>query len=121
MRTEINNTNIPFYKNVGVKNLQEIAVRGGLQNHIDVKLAFDQIKDANSILELGAGYGRCLEYLIMAGYKGDLVAVEFVPEFVSYIKGKYGDRVSIIDEDIKSDSFHLSKKVDAALWLWSGF
>jgi tRNA A58 N-methylase Trm61 len=119
--SRMNTGNFPFYKNLGVKILKEMASRVGIDHYVDVKQAYQHIKGANSILELGAGYGRCLDYLLLEGYKGELIAVEYVPEYVDYLKNKFGTRVNVIDGDIQTDAFSLDHKVDAAMWLWSGF
>jgi SAM-dependent methyltransferase len=114
----MNDSNFNFYNNLGVEPFKKLAVIGGFNSYKDLELCYPYIKDAKSILELGAGYGRCLDFFIENNYKGKLIAVEQSPKLAAYLKSHYSSKAEILQEDIKS--LRLNQKVDAALWMWSG-
>jgi SAM-dependent methyltransferase len=114
----MNNSNFNFYNNLGVEPFKKLAVIGGFNSYKDLELCYPYIKDAKSILELGAGYGRCLDFFIENNYKGKLIAVEQSPPLAAHLKKHYSSKAEILQEDIKS--LHLNQKVDVALWMWSG-
>jgi SAM-dependent methyltransferase len=114
----MNENNFDFYRNLGVDPFKKLAVIGGFNTFIDLELSYPFIKQAESILELGAGYGRCLDFFIAKGYEGKLIAVEQSSPLVQHLKEHYSPRVEILQEDIKT--LQLKEKVDAALWMWSG-
>lgn len=112
-----NDKNFLFYENIGVDTFKDLAEKGGFSTYHDLELAFPFIKSADSILEIGAGYGRCIDYLRKKGYKGKLIAVEQSTALVNHLKDRFSD-VNIMHGDIKK--LELSQKVDSALWMWSG-
>jgi SAM-dependent methyltransferase len=114
----MNEKNFEFYKNLGVDPFKKLAVLGGFNSYTDLELCFPYFQHAQSILELGAGYGRCLDFFIEKKFKGKLLAVEQSDPLVKYLKEHYEPRVEIIQEDIKT--LKLKERVDVALWMWSG-
>lgn len=72
------------------------------------------------ILELGAGYGRCVEFLLQKGFTGQIIAVEQSPVLMTHMKVKFSkmNNVTLLQHDIKE--LQLKEKADAALWMWSG-
>ncbi|HEY8400041.1 MAG TPA: class I SAM-dependent methyltransferase [Cytophagaceae bacterium] len=113
-----NNSNLKFYRNIDLDYFKKLAENGGFNLYTDLELIYDEIVQADSILELGAGYGRCLEFLVQKQYKGKIFAVEQSPKLVKYLRQVYADKVEIIHGDIKS--MKIPQKVDLALWMWSG-
>jgi phospholipid N-methyltransferase len=114
----MNNKNFNFYNNLGVDPFKKLAAIGGFSSYKDLELSYPYIKDAKSILELGAGYGRCLDFFIENKYTGKLIAVEQSGPLVEYLNQHYSSKAKILREDIKS--LKLDEKVDVALWMWSG-
>ena len=114
----MNEKNFEFYRNLGVDPFKKLAVIGGFNSFTDLELTYPFVKHAGSILELGAGYGRCLDFFIAKGYTGKLIAVEQSDPLFQYLKEHYSPRVEILQEDIKT--MKLKEKVDVALWMWSG-
>jgi SAM-dependent methyltransferase len=114
----MNNNNFNFYNNLGVDPFKKLAAIGGFSSYKDLELCYPYIKDAKSILELGAGYGRCLDFFIEKNYKGKLIAVEQSAPLIEYLKAHYSAKADILQEDIKD--LKLDQKVDVALWMWSG-
>ena len=114
----MNDKNLLFYKNIGLSPFMELSDKGGFSSYKDMELIAPYISDNASILELGAGFGRCLEYFVKKGHKGKLTAVEFVLPLVEHLKEKFAGKTEIINADIKK--LDLPAKYDVALWMWSG-
>jgi len=114
----LNDKNFDFYNKIGVDSLMELAIRGGFSTHRDLEVVEQFIKNEDSILELGAGYGRCLDYLLVKGHTGPITAIEQSQNLMNYLQKRYGQRVSIIKGDLKIVDAEI--KVDVALWMWSG-
>jgi SAM-dependent methyltransferase len=114
----MNEKNFDFYRNLGVEPFKKLAAIGGFNSFTDLELSYTFIKQAASILELGAGYGRCFDFFIAKGYKGKLIGVEQSEPLVQYLNQHYSPRVEILQVDIKT--LKLKENVDAALWMWSG-
>ncbi len=117
-KKSINDYNLSFYNNLGITSLRNFAKIGGFDTYTDLDLIFDQIKNAASVLEIGAGYGRCIDYLLSRSYQGEIVAVEICAAYHQYLLQHYGDKVNLLHRDIKKLS--LQKSVAVALWMWSG-
>jgi len=121
MRTKTkwsNQNNADYYENVPFEVQAGYAVRGGLNTGRDLDLILDYIKGSDSLLEVGAGYGRVIDYLLEYNYQGNITAVERSQKFFQLLKEKYSSSVDLIQKDI----LHLSlkKSFDVILWLWSG-
>lgn len=116
----MNDQNFDFYNKLGVDPFRELAVRGGFSTFVDMELIYPYIKDSATILELGAGYGRCVEFFLQKGFKGKVIAVEQSPGLMAHMKAKFqkSKNVELLQQDIKE--LQLTEKVDAALWMWSG-
>lgn len=116
----MNDNNLEFYSKMGVDPFKDLAVMGGFSTFIDLELIYPYIKFSNSILELGAGYGRCIDFFLQKKFSGDIIAIEQSPVLMTELKSKFGkyDNVKLLQEDIKT--LKLTEKVDAALWMWSG-
>jgi SAM-dependent methyltransferase len=114
----MNDKNIDFYINLGVEPFKQLSEIGGFHVHPDLELVYPFIDKTKSILELGAGYGRCLDFFLEKNYTGKLIAVEKAKPYLDYLKENYEGRAEILDQDIKSLS--ISQKVDVILWMFSG-
>ncbi len=114
-----NDKNIDFYNNIGVDPFKIMAEIGGFDSFIDLELAYEYIKNTNAVVELGAGYGRCIDFLKKKKYKGKIYAVEYSNTLAMHLKDNYTPHATILQQDIKK--LKLPTKVDIALWMWSGF
>ncbi len=103
---------------MGLDPFKELSVLGGFSSYKDMELIAPYINQNASILELGAGFGRCLTYFLETGHLGKLTGVEFSPPLVEYLKDKFKGKAEIINADIKK--LELTSKYDVALWMWSG-
>lgn len=113
-----NQDNHQFYDHLGLDIFQAGALRSGLPNGEDIKQIRDLIKSSSSILEVGAGYGRVLKYVLEMGYRGKFDAVEFDEGYFEYCKNRYGHYVNIFRADILE--WKSEVKYDLILWMWSG-
>jgi SAM-dependent methyltransferase len=91
---------------------------GGFSSYADMELIASYIPTEASVLELGAGYGRCLDYFVQKGHKGKLTGVEYALPLVEYLKEKFEDKAEILNADIKK--LQVSSNYDVVLWMWSG-
>ncbi|HSZ25719.1 MAG TPA: class I SAM-dependent methyltransferase [Cytophagaceae bacterium] len=114
----MNDKNLLFYNNIGLDSFRELSDRGGFSSYKDMELIAPYINEDVSIIELGAGFGRCLNYFIDKGHKGSLTGVEYSKPLVEFLKKNFAGKAEIINADIKKLS--LSSKYDVALWMWSG-
>lgn len=115
----MNDKNLDFYNNIGIDPFKLLAEVGGFDSYKDMELVFPYIKNYTSIIELGAGYGRCIEFLLKNKFKGKIVAVEQSPVLAAHLRDNFFSQVEIIEEDIKK--LALRERIDVALWMWSGF
>lgn len=111
--------NIEFYETLPPEELIKASQNVGLDTHCDLKLIKKYIKKSTSILEIGPGYGRVINYINDYGYKGEFYAIERSKMFYDYLQGKIPPHVKLIREDIISCSF--KRNFNLILWLWSGF
>ena len=114
-----NKDNADFYEKITASELKEIAELGGLADHSDLKNITDYISNAKCILEIGAGYGRVLDYLLKHS-DAKLIGVERSQTFFNILQEKYRDqdRVKLIHADLFD--FVLDERPDLVLWMWSG-
>ena len=117
----MNDKNRDHYNKADLVFQRNLARQGGFDTNVDLKFIYPYIKNAKTILEVGAGFGRCIDFLLKKDFKGKIIAVERSFPFVSHIKATYGNmpNIEISDEDIKT--FTPNTKVDTALWMWSIF
>jgi SAM-dependent methyltransferase len=113
-----NDANAAFYDAMAIEKLADFAQIVGLANCEDVAVIYEDLATAESIAELGAGYGRVVDYLLNNGYSGNILAVERIGQFVEYLLHQYHEQVTVVEEDIKK--LQLPNSVDRMLWLWSG-
>jgi len=116
----MNEKNLGFYTNLGVEPLQKLAEIGGFASYTDMELVYDKIKNSRVIMEIGAGYGRCVDFLLMQKFAGKIIAIEQSPTLTDYLKQRYSNnsQVELVEGDFKN--LQLKEKADAALWMWSG-
>jgi phospholipid N-methyltransferase len=113
-----NKDNFAYYELIPYEIQKNYTVIGGLDVFSDLKLIKNYIDNANSILEVGACYGRVLDYLIQNNFKGKITAIEKSTKFFKLLQNQYSDHVNLHHEDIST--FSTSDKFDLILWMWSG-
>lgn len=91
--------------------------KSGLDDNADLKLIWPLIKHSNSILEVGAGYGRALEFLMNKNYQGKISALERSKKLFQTLLARYPENVHLFNESIQKFN---TGKYDAVLWLWAG-
>jgi phospholipid N-methyltransferase len=101
-----------------VEAFRDFAVRGGFENGCDIDLFYHHIADKNSVMELGAAYGRVIRYLLEKEYKGTIFAIERSKNFYNHLIKQFGDKAIIFNADMQN--FIPPSKIDVILFLWSG-
>jgi SAM-dependent methyltransferase len=114
----MNDNNLLFYNNIGLNPFMELSERGGFSSYKDMELIASYIPKEASVLELGAGFGRCLNYFIEKGHTGKLTGIEYSKPLVEYLEENFKEKAEIINADIKTLVLPIS--YDVALWMWSG-
>ncbi|WP_020530890.1 class I SAM-dependent methyltransferase [Flexithrix dorotheae] len=116
----INDANFEFYNKIEIEKFKEFSAIIGLDEGIDIKVIYPEIKNLNTIAEIGSGYGRAIEFIKNNQFSGQVYAVERVRKLLDYMEEKYtdDDNIEIIDQDLKQ--LNLPNKADCILWLWSG-
>lgn len=113
-----NDNNTGFYTSLTPEQLTATADLAGLNGFNDLKTIWPLIERSESILDVGAGTGRALDFLRQHQYKGQVTAVERNPIFCNYMLRLYNDMATIVQSDIKQ--IQTNKQYDLILWLWSG-
>jgi len=111
-----NSDNALLYKKIPLNYFRREAIQGGLDNGCDIKAIKKYIKNAKSILEVGAGYGRVLNHIIKNGFKGKLFALEREPKLCRFLEKQF-PQVQIICADIRR--FITKQKFDLILLMWA--
>lgn len=112
-----NYDNIDFYNNISPEELKKFAAIAGLNSNCDLELIKPFLKSTDLILEVGAGYGRILDFLSTHNFK-KIFAVERSKQFYRLLKDHYVRKVKLFYIDIHF--FECSEKFNHILWLWSG-
>lgn len=114
-----NDNNADFYlRSFDQAVHQELVQAGGLANYCDLKLIYNDVIKANTILEVGAGYGRVIEFLVKQKIPAHIYAIERCKQYCDMLEKKYGHKITIFNEDILK--FTTKDPFDLILWLWSG-
>jgi hypothetical protein len=118
LMAKINEQNFDFYNHIGLETFRSLAVDGGFDTFVDLEIAYRYINLDERIVEIGAGYGRCIDFLLQKEHKGSIYAVEQSSVLSNYLREVYKDNVRIFEGDIFN--VDIPEKVDTALWMWSG-
>jgi hypothetical protein len=114
----VNERNFDFYNIIGLDTFQTLAQEGGFHTYVDLEIAYRYIQPDDAIVEIGAGYGRCIDFLLLKKHKGEIFAVEQSSNLCSHLRQKYSDTIQLIEGDIYKINF--DHGIDTALWMWSG-
>jgi 2-polyprenyl-3-methyl-5-hydroxy-6-metoxy-1,4-benzoquinol methylase len=112
-----NKSNQDFYEGVSIEQFKEWAKLGGFDEGCDLDLILPHLKKAKTILEVGAGYGRVVGYLLKQNLSAEISAIERSKSLCEYMEKLYGSRADIICGDLGETNFY--KKFDVVIWLWS--
>lgn len=115
---QINEKNFNFYNQIGIDTFQSLAKDGGFSTYVDLEIAYRYIQSAENIVEIGAGYGRCIDFLLAKKHQGKIIAVEQSSKLCEHLREKYSSTVEIVEGNIYTISF--DQTIDTALWMWSG-
>lgn len=94
-----------YFENVGIANQDLDAIR-------------PLLAQANDILEVGAGSGRVVGYILDHYPQKNIVAVERIAAFYQALEQHYGNKAVIVFSDIMQ--YRPDKKFDMVLLLWAG-
>jgi SAM-dependent methyltransferase len=114
-----NYDNNAFYETVKAEGLQKLAEAAGLADGCDVLHLKPYWSEAESILEVGGGYGRVVKTLLQNGYYGRLTVVERCQNLFEYLKKKFNGQknVELLQIDVHKLS-EISSSFDLILFLW---
>jgi phospholipid N-methyltransferase len=116
-----NTSNKEFYHRLPLSVFQSFAEQGGFVACKDVELVYaEYLSHATSILEVGAGYGRVVDFLIKNKFPNTITALEQAQELVDLLTKKYRSlkNVQVLHFDLLHDEF--TAKYDCILWMFSG-
>ncbi len=109
--------NIDFYEKVPVQVLEKYASIGGFDDCCDVKLILPFLKKAASILDVGAGYGRVIDFILKEGLKAKITAVERSASLCKILQDRFSGRIDIHNEDI--EAVGNIGVFDVVIFMWS--
>lgn len=115
-----NEGNNAFYESVKADGLQQLAEKAGLTTGCDMDLLTPYWSTAESILEVGAGYGRVIDYLLQHQFAGTITAIERCNVLFKHLERRYKKYKNI--DLIHADILHLNKmdeRFELILMLWS--
>ena len=115
-----NDSNKIFYNTVPLDVFQSLTRQGGFDECIDLHLIEEHLSVSSSIMEVGAGYGRCVDFLLNKKHEAKILAIEQSPQLSKILLEKYKNQptVEVINDDIKT--LAVLDKMDIILWLFSG-
>src|SRR5438552_4126970 len=113
-----NKDNDHFYDKSFIENVPYLINRSGLEANQDLLAIKNKMMSATSILEMGAGYGRVIDFLIKNDYSGQISAIEKSNHLYELLQTKYSHQVNLYHGDIREFSIH--GKFNLILWLWCG-
>lgn len=114
-----NRENAYCYEIASVETYQEFAEKGGLSSYSDLSQVDHYILQATSILEIGACYGRVIDYLFQSRFVGKITAIERSKQFFHFLQSKYSSLpIRLIHAD--AATFQWDQSFDLILWMWSG-
>jgi SAM-dependent methyltransferase len=107
-----------YYEDVSFEKQYGFSKIGGLDVHSDLEILTPHIEKSHSILEVGACYGRVLEFLIKNNYHGKITAIERSKKFFKLLTDNYRTDATLVNSDIKH--FITKERYDLILWVWCG-
>lgn len=114
-----NRDNAAIYRHMPLHAFVNFAKASGLHHCADLAIIQPYITTAHSIMELGAGYGRVIQYLTHHTH-AQISGIERDPSLYRHVQKTFGNDAFIIPLDI-NDYHGLHGRYDLMLWLWAGF
>lgn len=106
-----------LYENISIKEMRELVIKSGLDKHPDLESIKNHL-DGESIIEIGCGYGRNINWLLDNTEASSIIGVEISNNLYTEARKNISPRLSIIHGNFLDMSFKHS--FDAALLLWTG-
>ncbi len=117
-----NYDNCDFYEKITVAGMRYFAETVGLASGCDLKNIVPFWQSANTILEIGAGYGRVISYLRANRFGKKITAIERSKALFRSLQKKFDnfdDSITLQHGDIHN-SREITEKYDVIFMLWSG-
>ncbi|MDF2529801.1 MAG: hypothetical protein K0Q57_681 [Gammaproteobacteria bacterium] len=108
--------NREFYEKIPLKGFIRLLELSGLAESPDVTLIADYIKKANSILDIGGGFGRIIKACQKLGYDQDLAVIEYTHSYAEFLKSHL-QNCQVIEGDFLTYPFN--RKFDLLLMMWT--
>ncbi|MEK6899196.1 MAG: methyltransferase domain-containing protein [Nanoarchaeota archaeon] len=113
-----NRENWAFYDAMPAGVFEEYSRATGLARAPELDLIAPLWQNVDSIIEIGAGYGRVIEGLLDRNYSGQIYAIERCPKLATKLREKYASKnVNVIEGDLKRIEL---PRANIGLWLWAG-
>ncbi len=114
------------YDSIPPSYLDDLAAAKGLDSHKDLQNVSQHIlpvitQPNSSILEIGVGNGRVLDWLLSHHLKAKYRGVELSEAQTDRLQEKYPDSKNVHIEKGNIVHFYDAQKFDLVLWMWSGF
>lgn len=116
---KLKNTNDKFYETISHSHMIDLVKMCGLSSNADLFYIKNYIKGANSILEIGAGYGRVIDFMLTINPHAQISAIEYSSTLCKILRNTFRDTINLIEADItKIRPKQLSGKFDLITWMW---
>lgn len=116
-----NSDNNAIYETIKAQGLYKLAKKGGLSTGCDMEYLTPYWSVAKSVLEVGAGYGRVIDYLLKHPFQGAITAVERCNALFEHLEKQYTTykNIQLLHADIRYLR-NVNERFDLILMLWSG-
>ncbi|HVV68584.1 MAG TPA: class I SAM-dependent methyltransferase [Gammaproteobacteria bacterium] len=118
-----NYDNSAFYETIDITEFKGFAASAGITNGCDIKLSTSHWEKARSVLEVGAGYGRVINYLLQHKFLGHITAIERCNKMFNHLQKQYArnENVTLLHCDLHNlNQINFDRTFDVIFWLWSG-
>jgi SAM-dependent methyltransferase len=113
-----NQEQLPLYDKVTSISFKKLAKICGITDYCDIKTLFPYLKNKDSLLEVGAGYGRVIDGLQYHNYPGKIAALEIIPKLCKKLRKKF-PTISVYERNaLYPESFMSMPYFDAILMMW---
>lgn len=114
----LSQNNIDCYESLSLDLMDTYLGVSGLKENPDLEFVWPYLSEVSSVLEVGAGYGRVLNFLIDKNFSGKITAVEQSSQCFNFLTKKFGGLADLYHTNIFD--FYPKKRFDAILWMWCG-
>lgn len=112
------NRNKKFYDAISHAHLHNLVKMCGLQANVDLLPLKNRIKNARSILEVGAGYGRVIDFMRAVNPSAKIDTIEYSHALCATLRSQYNDTVAIIETDLTKIKPKTLGKYSLITWMW---